>query len=355
MVLAGMLSAGSALAQTVTLPQAASPAARVMQRVGITDITVDYSRPSVRGREIWGGLVHYGMQNLGFGTAEESPWRAGANENTVITLSHDVQVGGKTLPQGSYALFIVVGEGNTSTVIFSNNATSWGSYFYSPEEDVLRTEITTEEVAHVETLTYSFPEVGGDYAVLALDWEKKRFPIRIEINVPEIVVTNGKQELRNSTGFSWQGPYSLAQYAVQNGVHMEEAKGWAQAAAAQQSNFQTESLVAQLLAADDAAASKAAMERALELGNPFEIHQYARQLIAAGKADEAVRVFEFNAKKHPNTWPVNYGLARGYSAQGDYKKALKYLRKALDNAPNEPNRQAIEANIAKLERGEDIN
>ena len=79
------------------------------------------------------------------------------------------------------------------------------------------------------------------------------------------------------------------------------------------------------------------------------------ELIAAGEADQAVEVFEYNAEKHPDTWPVNYGLARGYSAQGEYRKALRYLRKALENAPNEPNRNAVQQNIEKLENGEDIN
>ncbi|MEL6536187.1 MAG: DUF2911 domain-containing protein [Bacteroidota bacterium] len=348
--------ATTTLAQNVTLPNGASPLASASQQVGITDIQIDYSRPSVRGRQIWGSLVQWDMINLGFGTAEKSPWRAGANENTKFTVSHDVQIEGKDLPAGTYGFFIAVQEDGSANLIFSKNSTSWGAYFYNPAEDVLQVTIQTEEISHVETLMYSFPEVGADYAVVALDWEKKRFPFKVSVNVPEVVIANGKNELRNTTGFNWQGPYSLAQFAVSNNTHLDEAMGWAQTAAGMQPNFQTLSLLGGLQAMKGMDSdSEETMKQAMEMGNPFQIHQYGRQLITQGKADQALEVFEYNAKKHPDTWPVNYGLGRGYSALGKYKKAIDYLEKALENAPNEPNRQAIQANIDKLKSGEDIN
>ncbi|HAA13422.1 MAG TPA: hypothetical protein DCE41_17720 [Cytophagales bacterium] len=350
------LLATSTLAQNVTLPNAASPLASASQQVGITEIHIEYSRPSVRGRSIWGNLVQWDMINLGFGTAEKSPWRAGANENTKFTVSHDVQIEGKSLPAGTYGFFVAVQEDGSATLIFSQNSTSWGSYFYDPTEDVLRVDIQSEEISHVETLMYSFPEVSANYAVVALDWEKKRFPFKVSVDVPEVVIANGKNELRNTTGFNWQGPYSLAQYAMANNTHLEEAMGWAQTAAGMQPNFQTLSLLGtmQSMQGMDSESSET-MEKAMEMGNALQIHQYGRQLIGQGKAEEALEAFEYNAKKHPDTWPVNYGLARGYSALGKYKKAASYLEKALENAPNEPNRQAIQANLEKLNNGEDIN
>ena len=97
------------------------------------------------------------------------------------------------------------------------------------------------------------------------------------------------------------------------------------------------------------------MDLAMAQGNPFQIHQYGRTLIGQKKLDEALEVFKFNAEKHKETWPVNYGMARGLSAKGDYKGALKYLRKALENAPAPANKTNVQANIDKLEKGEDIN
>ncbi|MEO6346611.1 MAG: DUF2911 domain-containing protein, partial [Aquaticitalea sp.] len=133
-----------------------SQQATIGQTVGITKIQIDYSRPSVNGREIWGTLVPYGMNNLGFGTAKESPWRAGADENTTISFSSDVTVEGKPLKAGIYGLSMIINENDKATIIFSSNSTAWGSFFYKPEEDVLRVDVTTKSILHVEQLTYEF-------------------------------------------------------------------------------------------------------------------------------------------------------------------------------------------------------
>ncbi len=102
-----------------------SQRATVKQTVGITSIAINYSRPSVKGREIWGKLVPYEMNNLGFGTAKESPWRAGADENTIIKFSDDVTIEGQPLKAGKYGLHMVIKENGDADVIFSNNSTSW--------------------------------------------------------------------------------------------------------------------------------------------------------------------------------------------------------------------------------------
>ena len=140
-----------------------SQMASVMQRIGTTDVTITYSRPSVNGREIWGKLVPYGLNNLGFGTSKAAPWRAGANENTILTVSDDVTIGGKPLKAGTYGLHMELHENGKVTVILSNNSTAWGSYFYEPSEDALRVDVQTTEVPHTEQLTYNFINV---------DWEK---------------------------------------------------------------------------------------------------------------------------------------------------------------------------------------
>ncbi len=141
LVLAMLLFGMNATAQ-LDLPQA-SQMAKVSQRIGITDVTIVYSRPSVKEREIWGKLVPYGMNDLGFGTAKESPWRAGADENTVIKFTDDVKIEGQSLPAGKYGLHMVIHENNKATVIFSKNSNAWGSYFYEPSEDALRVESET--------------------------------------------------------------------------------------------------------------------------------------------------------------------------------------------------------------------
>jgi len=140
LVLCLIISISSSAFAQLSFPSG-SQHANVSQRVGITDITISYSRPSVKGREIWGKLVPYGMNNLGFGTASESPWRAGADENTTISFTHDVTVEGKTLKAGTYGLHMIIYEDGKATIIFSNNSTAWGSFFYEPKEDALRVDV----------------------------------------------------------------------------------------------------------------------------------------------------------------------------------------------------------------------
>ena len=167
------------MAQTVTLPMAASPAAKVSQTIGISKITIKYSRPAVDGREIWGALVHNDFQNLGFGTAKASPWRAGANENTTISFSHDATIDGKSVKAGTYGLFLAVGESQDATLILSKDNASWGSYFYDESSDALRVKINTEETSMTERLTYHFINIDDKSATVALDWEKRRFPFKV--------------------------------------------------------------------------------------------------------------------------------------------------------------------------------
>ncbi len=337
-----------------------SQMAKVSQRIGITDITIVYSRPSVNDREIWGQLVPYGMNNLGFGTAAESPWRAGANENTIFKASDAIKVEGKDLPAGKYGLHMVINEDETATIIFSKNHGAWGSYFYDPAEDVLRVDVTTKEISHVEQLRYEFNEVDGTSGVASLNWERKQIPFKIEVDVTDIVLADIRQKLQDTPGFSRQSWEQAANFALNNEGDLNEAMGWVDAAIAgqffSQKTYNNLSIKAQILAKQGKATeAETVMEEALPLGTVFQVHGYGRQLIAQGQTDKALEIFQWNAKNHKGTWPVHYGLARGYSAKGDHKSTLKHLKIALQNAPAQANRDRVQANIEKAEKGEGIN
>lgn len=153
-----------------------SQKAKVYQEVGIMDISISYSRPSVREREVWGKLVPYGKNNQGFIAAEEFYWGAGADENTVIHFSDDVKIEGKDLPAEKYGLHMVLHENDKATIIFSKNHTAWGSYFYEPSEDALRVDVKTNEIPHTEFLSSKFIDVAPTSTVAALNWEKKQIP-----------------------------------------------------------------------------------------------------------------------------------------------------------------------------------
>jgi hypothetical protein len=367
--IAAALCALAASADITQPPSGGNQRQTIIQQIGPVRVSVDYSSPHVhspqgvdRRGKIWGDLVPWGMVNLGFGTCKECPWRAGANENTVFTASQDVQIEGKTLPAGSYGFFIIPQKDGDWTVIFSKNHTSWGSFFYNQAEDVLRVTAKPEKSDYHEVLTYEFPERKNDNAVMALKWEDLSLPLYIAVpNVADLYIAQIRNELRTTPGFDWRGWQQAAVYALQN-HHPAEALEWAQAGADPkgngQENFNTLATLAEAYAANGKVAeTKATREKALNhpTATVIDIHQFARQLLAGGKKEDAVVVFQLNAKLHPNTWPVNWGLARGYSAVGKYADALKYAKLALPQAPDEGNKRNIEASIKKLEAGQDIN
>jgi hypothetical protein len=156
--------------------------ASVMQRLGIdTDITIEYSRPGVKGRKIWGELVPYGLApGNKYSEGKPYPWRAGANENTTIEVSKDVLIEGNRLPAGKYGIHMIPSEKDW-TIIFSKNSESWGSFAYNQEEDALRVTVTPIEAPHREWLMYGFGKLAGTSAVAYLYWEKLLVPFKIEL------------------------------------------------------------------------------------------------------------------------------------------------------------------------------
>ena len=359
-------------AQAITLPPSGdNQKASVTQHIGPVTVTIDYSSPDVhapngedRRGKIWGAdVAHYGFRDEAFGTCSQCPWRAGANENTVFTVSHDVKIEGQTLPAGSYGLHMAVGkEGEPWTLIFSKNHTSWGSYYYDPAEDALRVSVKPAKSEYHEWLTYEFTDRKADQATVALKWEDVQVPWTIKVdNVTDLYLATIREELRSSPGFNWQSWVAAANYALQ-AKRTAEALEFANAAVNRQfvgqENFQTLNILASAQeAAGRTAEAQATREKAINhrSAGAFEIHAYGRQLLNQGKKQEALRVWEMNAKRNPNDWVVNVGLARGYSAVGRYKDALKHARLALANVPDEQNKRILETGIRKLEEGKDMN
>jgi hypothetical protein len=372
-VFAGVLAvpASAAFAQAgLTLPPSGdNQRASVSQWIGPVKVTIDYSSPDVTGPsgedrtgKIWGQLVPYGMANLGFGTCgDQCPWRAGANENTTFTVSHDVLIEGETLAAGTYGLHMIPGE-TAWTVVFSNDSTSWGSYFYDASQDALRVEVEPKEHPFTHWLTYEFVDRQPEQATVALAWENLQVPWTIAVpNATDLYLAALSRELRSMPGFNWQSWVAAAQYALGAG-RPEQAVAWAEQAATNpavgQESFVTLSTLAQAqAAAGDAGASSATLDRAMahRTADPTQIHFLGRQLLGRGENDEAMRIFERNAELHPGQWPVEVGLMRGHSALGHYDQALIHAEKALAMAPDDNNRQTLTAAIEKLKQGQDVN
>ena len=363
---------GQSFAQVITQPPSGdNNRCMVTQYIGsLVYVTVTYNSPNVTGPagedrkgKIWGELVPYGFNDLGFGSSKAAPWRAGANENTTITFSHDVLVQDKPLKAGTYGFFVVAEKDGPWTLIFSNVSTAWGSFFYDQSQDALRVTANPQEAPFTEWLTYEFIDRDTDQATCALIWENKMIPFTIKVpGMTQLYVDNMRLQLQNSAGFKWQGWNDAAQYCLTHHVNLDEALLWSDNAIhlpfIGEENFTTLSTRSQLLSAvGKEEESKALMQKAINhpTATPIEIHLYGRQLLTAGKKEDAMKVFELNAKKNPTDWVVNVGLARGYSAMGNYKTALKYAKIAYEKAPDPQNKENMKQAVAKLEQGQNIN
>jgi Protein of unknown function (DUF2911) len=353
-----------ATAQNLTIPpDGGNKKAIVSERIGITDVTIHYDRPGVKGREgkIWNGLVHTGYKDLGFGTSKSAPWRAGANENTTITFSTDVMLEGKPLKAGTYGFFIAMGENNDATLIFSNNNSSWGSFFYDAKEDALRVNVKTVPLNEsVERLKYEFMDETDNSAVIALLWEKLKIPFKVEVDYVKTQMESFRNELRSDKGFNMDNWVRATQFAVDHNTNLEEAMQWSDyminAPFLGQKNFKTLSTRAAVLnKTGKTTEADVLMKQALPMGSMLDLHQYGRKLIADKKPKEALEVFKLNAQKNPNNFTTYMGLARAYSANGDYKDALKNAQLAQPLAPNPPSKDAVNAMIKKLADGKDVN
>jgi len=338
----------------------------VTQLIGPVKVTIDYSSPAVHGPsgtddrrgQIWGKLVPYGMTDLGFHGGKPSPWRGGANENTIFTVSDPVTIEGQPLAAGRYGLHFIPGK-DEWTVIFSKNSAAWGSFFYDDSQDALRVAVKPAKHEYREWLTYEFTTRRPAEATAELQWEELAVPIDIKVdNINEIYVTKLRQELTGAAGFNSQAYDAAAQFCVQTGTHLEDALNWADLAISMpftgQTNFDTLSTKALVLSkmGRDEEAGKI-MQAAVRdpATTSLQIHQYGRQLLAAKKNQEALEVFKLNAERHGDAWPVNVGLARGYMAVGDYKKALEYAQKAAAQAPDPINKKNLEAMAKTLAEG----
>ena len=371
LILAFTLSVPVFGAQGLTFPPSGdNPQASVTQAIGPVRVTIDYSSPHVvRGKndrkgKIWGELVPWGMSDLGFNGCASCPWRAGANENTTFAVTHAVKVQGQDLAAGTYGLHMIPGQ-DEWTVIFSKDASSWGSFWYDPRNDALRVKTKAGKSEYHEWLTYEFTEREAAKATLALKWEELQVPIAITVDNPnQIWVDNMRSDLRTFAGFSWQNWQQAAAFCAQNKINLPEGLKWAERAVSDptwsggQENFTTLSTLSLLQAANGRAEdSQKTFDKALNhpTAQPVQIHQAARTLMAAGNKEQAMRVFQFNAKRFPNQWPVHVGLMRGYAAMGDKKKALEEGKLALAQAPDVANRKNLQGLVKQLEEGKVIN
>jgi tetratricopeptide (TPR) repeat protein len=341
--LSGALLTTAVDAQARLISSMSSPRATVSQVVGVTDIHVDYGRPGVKGRTVMGNA-----QIVAYDAAQ--PWRAGANENTVIRFEHDVTIEGSSLPAGSYGLHMFPRSEGPWTVAFSNNKTSWGSYSYDPQEDQLRVEVAVRSGAFQERLEYEFQDLDKNGATLLLRWETIEVPLRIGVKTDDNVVAYLRDEYVRGYGF-WNGQQlaAAAGYCNQNGVNLEQAEGWAQRAVGSAPSYPNYTLLAALQ--DKLGKSEAALAtRALgePLANENQRNAFGYTLLQSGQVAKALAVFETNLSRFPASWNAHDSLADACAAAGQDERALELYSKALELVSDDGNKARLEDLIRKL-------
>ena len=347
----------TSIAQMDLPPSGGNPRATISEEVGITSITIKYSRPDVNGREgkIWGALVTYGFTSQNLNTNKnDMPWRAGANETTMITFEHDVKVEGQPIKAGTYGLYMAV-YADKVTLIFSKQADGWGSFFYEEKNDVLRVDVKPVALdKSVEYLKYEFIEHKEKYCVIALQWEKLSIPFKVDVDVENIVLARMKEQVTGQRGFNALNLQAAVNYFSNKGIYLDEAVGWAIRGANFKSFATLNALSSVYAKMNKIKESDSVLNEALMYATPTQSLNAGRSLITVKRLDKALEVFNGNQKKNGDVFQVNAGFMSYYSAKADFKKALDYANKALAQAPDAA-KPAINANIAKLKEGKDIN
>lgn len=359
-----ILFSSATIAQAVQLPDPGTNLKnKVSRRLSATDIEIRWNAPGVKGREgkIWGtDIAYYGFEVLGFGSYVKSPWRAGADESTVITFSTDVLINGKQLAAGSYGFFIAVYP-DSCTLIFNKNTAGWGSYFYNSSLDVLH--VGTKQEKNLpqsrERLEFIFSKQTANTVEVALEWERWRIPFTVQVDVVKTGLAFLQAQMSGALGFDPPSLEAAANWCLRNSVNYDQALVWITSATdpglGGVKTFNALSTRSGLLKKMNRnAEADSLMQAAIEIASPQELHNYGRRLINENKPKEALSVFEMNFRKNKGAWPTEAGLMRGYSATGDLKKALEHAKIALTQAPNPESKRAIEDAIKKLSDGKPL-
>lgn len=258
--LVGLLLSAPIMAQ-ITMP-APSPAVKLETKIGLSDVKIEYSRPAMRGRSIFGDLVPYG-----------EVWRTGANASTKISFSDAVEFGGESVPAGTYALYTVPGASEWE-IILSSNTELWGSMGYTNADDVVRTKVASTSInPGFESFTIDFAHMDMDLAHLRIMWENTLVEIPVKAEVHSKVLAQIDAQVKNNNNPSAGALYQAANYYFERNMELESALGWVSKALENQQQYWVMHLKAKIEAslgkkAEAIATAEASMKLAEAANNP---------------------------------------------------------------------------------------
>ena len=345
-----------------------SPYASVTQRIGLTDVTISYFRPSVNGREVWGKLVPYGYSGTTFSTDDFStmperaaPWRTGANNATTIEFTTDVTIENTSLSKGKYALFIAPIDDSQADIILSTLWDQAGSFVYDKKFDAARIRVKTTPSEFKEEMGFEFNKVTLDAAEASLVWERKRIPFVIHVDTKKIVGDKliAESYAPHSMNQNWRTTATV--YMMNNKIKLDHAERWAQwlntlpgAGFTQQTTYGN-ILLLQGKQAEADSLLNIAFSNAKSAGVGILIF-YGNQVLSLELPDVAIRTYNTIKDVFPdNEWTVYYGLAKAYSMKKNYKEAVRFLKMAEKHMPENFDRVKFKNDLDKLGKGQDIN
>lgn len=323
---------------TLNMPSA-SPQVIEMQKLGVTEVEIDYHSPALRNRDVWNNPRVIPQNGTPY------PWRGGANMNTTISFSTDVFINDKPLKAGKYG-FHVVPKGGKYTLLFAHNNNLWGSYYVDTQNDItLSVEVESTSCPKTEQLDYKFINRTNNSVVVALDWDTKRLPFTVKVDLKKTVVESLRSELRGVNTYRWEAWNDAANWCLQNDTNLEEALEWVDrsinggingyAANRNLTNLTTKARIFKKLNREDEMLK--VLDQAMGMNAPaYDFNGFIVFLISEKKFDRALTASNNALNQHPNTWYLNLNKAVSlYQVGGkNRKKAHKFMEEALKDAPD---------------------
>ena len=315
-------------AQDMTSDTRISQRSTIIQRIGTTDVTIVYHSPLVQGRKIFGQVVPYDIKVDG----KEYPWRAGSNENTTITFTHDVWIEGKPLAAGSYGLHVYVGK-KEWTFIFSHNYKSWGSFQYDPNDDALRVKVSNKKIPFQEWLSYQFTNRKAESASVELGWEEVAASFKIDVDVN----ANLLSDLRKKEEKTWGDLMTLAEQTLKkDSTLVDEALQFLDLSIKKEANFHNQMLSSTLYQRKgEIKKAEELKSKALSVAKDFDYYYYglSKYLIHHNKK-ASEKILKDNVDKNPEDWIAHLALGEFYIKESNQKKVVEHFKKAFELSPD---------------------
>ncbi|WP_299229243.1 DUF2911 domain-containing protein [uncultured Psychroserpens sp.] len=320
---------------TLKIPQRSNQVIE-SQRLAVTDITINYSSPSVNNRDVWNDT------NVIPQSGNPIPWRAGANMNTTIAFNTNVKIEGKTLEAGTYGLHVIP-KGDTYTLLFAHNSNQWGSYYLDIEKDVsLSIDVKAEPCAFSEKMDFEFLDWTKNSVKIGLEWAEKRIPFNVSIDLNETVLASFRDELRGINTYHWQAWDDAANWCLNQNTNLEEALEWANRSInggyngfASNENFTNTSTKLKLLKKLNRTeeANKTVQRLALLDYKDYEAYDLSRYFLENESFVEAKAIATAANKKHPKVWFLLLNESIADYFLGNSQQAIKSINKFKSLVP----------------------